>query len=75
MRRLQSGQRIAYAGVFTLAVLALIALNTTAKRRAKEEEAEDGADENPLLPDRLHARSNRDDHQRTIVEDQPRVGT
>jgi hypothetical protein len=31
-----AGQRIAYAGVFTLAVLALIALNTTAKRRGKD---------------------------------------
>ncbi|MER7273382.1 hypothetical protein ABT369_02890 [Dactylosporangium sp. NPDC000244] len=28
-----AGQRVAYAGVFTLAVLALIALNTAAKRR------------------------------------------
>ncbi|WP_432984429.1 O-antigen ligase family protein [Dactylosporangium sp. CA-233914] len=31
-----AGQRVAYAGVFTLAVLALIALNTTAKRRGKD---------------------------------------
>ncbi|MFG2037836.1 O-antigen ligase family protein [Dactylosporangium sp. NPDC048998] len=31
-----AGQRVAYAGVFTLAVLALIALNTTAKRRGRD---------------------------------------
>jgi hypothetical protein len=31
-----AGQRIAYAGVFTLAVLALIALNTPAKRRGRD---------------------------------------
>ncbi|MEV6928125.1 hypothetical protein AB0M46_27000 [Dactylosporangium sp. NPDC051485] len=31
-----AGQRVAYAGVFTLAVLALIALNTTGKRRGRD---------------------------------------